>query len=283
MPGRRNTVLEEFLSKAAYNERSGALYREIYLLISDHLGTPRMIAERTGKLEGIKRSDYLPYGESANALGERAQSQGYAGESVRQGFTGYEEDSETGLDFAQARYYASGQGRFVSVDPLIASGTPGAPKTWNRYTYALNNPFRYNDPTGLSSKGTSGILELPQPAQPRSDSQTQDGKVTQSPPPPQDPTTNQDRKGEVIVDINRSKCGANDPALTINGNAIQPTANGGASIKVDAPAAQFFSLVLSGLNPPLTIKPVIRKGKPQMFKQHMWVFLSQYQISYRTA
>ena len=153
----RNTVLEEFLSMSAYTERSGALYREINWLIGDHLGTPRLIAERTGKLEGVKRSDYLPFGESANTLnpqsvnnpGGRGGNNGYVAENVRQGFTGYEEDSETGLDYAQARYFASGQGRFVSVDPLMASANPGNPQSFNRYAYALNNPVRFTDPTGL--------------------------------------------------------------------------------------------------------------------------------------
>jgi RHS repeat-associated protein len=108
-----------------------------------------MIAKRTGKLEGITRSDYLPFGESANQLGGRAATQGYVNESVRQGFTGYEEDGETGLDYAQARYYANGQGRFTAADPLMASADPVNPQSFNRYSYALNNPTRFTDPTGL--------------------------------------------------------------------------------------------------------------------------------------
>jgi RHS repeat-associated protein len=142
----RSSVLEAFLSMSAYSERSGALYREIFWLISDHLGTPRMIAERTGKLEGIKRSDYLPFGESANSLGGRATSQGYAGESVRQGFTSKEEDSETGLDYFEARYYSPSQGRFISVDK--GETTLFEPQSLNRYRYAGNNPLYYIDPDG---------------------------------------------------------------------------------------------------------------------------------------
>jgi RHS repeat-associated protein len=41
---------------------------------------------------------------------------------IRQDFTGYERDGETGLDFAEARYYAKNHGRFNSPDPLMASG-----------------------------------------------------------------------------------------------------------------------------------------------------------------
>lgn len=48
----------------------------------------------------------------------------------------------------QARYYTSSQGRFTSVDPLLESAKRINPQTWNRYTYALNNPLRYTDPDG---------------------------------------------------------------------------------------------------------------------------------------
>ena len=54
------------------------------------------------------------------------------------------------MDYAQARYFASTQGRFTSPDPLLASGRSIRPQTWNRYTYALNNPLRFTDPSGLS-------------------------------------------------------------------------------------------------------------------------------------
>ncbi len=40
-------------------------------------------------------------------------------------------------------------GRFMSPDPLLSSGRPTNPQTWNRYAYALNNPVRIVDPTGL--------------------------------------------------------------------------------------------------------------------------------------
>ena len=63
--------------------------------------------------------------------------------------TGKERDAESGNDYFGARYYASTMGRFLSPDPLLNSGRPGNPQTWNRYAYALNNPLRTIDPTGL--------------------------------------------------------------------------------------------------------------------------------------
>lgn len=64
-------------------------------------------------------------------------------------FTGKERDSESGLDNFGARYMGSGLGRFMTPDPLLNSGRPGSPQTWNRYAYALNNPLKIVDPTGL--------------------------------------------------------------------------------------------------------------------------------------
>jgi RHS repeat-associated protein len=62
--------------------------------------------------------------------------------------TGKERD-ETGLDYFGARYYSGAHGRFTSPDPLLNSGRPWIPQSWNRYAYTFNNPLRYTDPTGL--------------------------------------------------------------------------------------------------------------------------------------
>ena len=105
----------------AFEEEARALYREVLWLIGDHLGTPRLIAERTGKLEGIKRRDMLPFGEELMA-GGRDAANGYTPASVRQKFTDYERDDETGLDYAKARYMSSTQGQFVSVDAVAGQG-----------------------------------------------------------------------------------------------------------------------------------------------------------------
>jgi RHS repeat-associated protein len=117
-------------------------------LVTDQLGTPRMVFDQTGSLANIKRHDYLPFGEDLVA-GSRPTTPGYgASDGVRQKFTGYEHDGETGLEFAQARYYASMQGRFTGVDPM--SGQVSDPQSWNRYAYVGNNPVNLTDPTGMN-------------------------------------------------------------------------------------------------------------------------------------
>jgi len=109
-----------------------------------------MIIDRTGTLANVKRHDYLPFGEELYAAqGLRSTTLGYTGDNVRQKFTSYERDTETDLDYAEARYYGSKYGRFTSVDPLTASAITGNPQTFNRYTYALNSPQTHTDPTGM--------------------------------------------------------------------------------------------------------------------------------------
>jgi RHS repeat-associated protein len=46
----------------------------------------------------------------------------------------------------KTRYLDVAQGRFLSVDPQPAA--PERPQTWNRYSYVMNNPLLYTDPTG---------------------------------------------------------------------------------------------------------------------------------------
>ena len=60
-----------------------------------------------------------------------------------------ERDVETGLDYFLARYYSSQQGRFTGPDPLLSSAHPIDPQSWNRFTYAANNPLKFIDPLGL--------------------------------------------------------------------------------------------------------------------------------------
>ncbi|MBK9709286.1 MAG: RHS repeat-associated core domain-containing protein [Acidobacteria bacterium] len=121
-------------------------------LVADHLGSTRMEANKSGSLTGIRRHDYLPFGEELVAsTGAQRGGIGYEPpqSAVRQRFDGYERDSETGLDFAEARYFASMQGRFISPDPFLSSGQVDDPQSWNRYSFGLNNPLRYTDPFGL--------------------------------------------------------------------------------------------------------------------------------------
>jgi hypothetical protein len=75
-----------------------------------------MIADLTGSLSGIKRHDYLPFGEEVGAgTGERTTGQGYVADDVRQGFVGYEHDDETGYECRGIRRRKAGQNRTLGA------------------------------------------------------------------------------------------------------------------------------------------------------------------------
>lgn len=119
-------------------------------LTADHLGSTRVITDDAQATKA--RYDYLPFGgEIPAGVAGRTTEMGYTSvaDSTTQRFSGKERDAESNLDYFGARYFSGAQGRFTSPDPLLNSGRPGNPQTWNRYSYALNNPLRIVDPTGL--------------------------------------------------------------------------------------------------------------------------------------
>jgi RHS repeat-associated protein len=134
-------LIEEYSTVVASTNDAKVAY-----LTNDHLGSPRINTDANGAVTA--RHDYHPFGEEI-ATSQRGSGLGYATDTVRNQFTGYERDNETELDFAQARYLANSFGRFSSPDPLQASARARMPQTWNRYTYALNNPLRFVDPDGM--------------------------------------------------------------------------------------------------------------------------------------
>lgn len=61
-------------------------------------------------------------------------------------YAGYQYDSETGLYYLNARMYDPVTARFLQEDTY--RGTADDPLSLNLYTYCVNNPLIYHDPTG---------------------------------------------------------------------------------------------------------------------------------------
>lgn len=111
-----------------------------YFITRDHLGSARVVTEYPTPTVA-ECDDFYPYGEVISC--------GSSGTTAHK-FTGYERDSESNLDNAQARYYGSALGRFMSPDPVgNAVADPAEPQTWNMYAYVNNNPLTTTDPSGL--------------------------------------------------------------------------------------------------------------------------------------
>jgi RHS repeat-associated protein len=197
----------DYLSLAEVQVFSANASTGIEWLVSDQLGTPRMVVDKSGTLSGIKRHDYLPFGEELFAgTGNRTTAQGYVADGVRQKFTQKERDNETGLDYFLARYYSSTQGRFTSPDEFTggpdelfdfadsAADNPtfyadlSNPQSLNKYHYAYNNPLRYVDPDGHDPQGPVVVPEVPTipipiPILPQSDPPAiRDGQLIWPPP-----------------------------------------------------------------------------------------------------
>ena len=83
----------------------------------------------------LEQTKYDPWGEVKSG-----------GTKSKYLYTGQEKDLETGLNYYNARYYNSHTRRFTQPDDIIQNIYN--PQSLNRYSYVLNNPLRYTDPTG---------------------------------------------------------------------------------------------------------------------------------------
>jgi RHS repeat-associated protein len=100
--------------------------------LADNQGTVKDLVDNAGN--AISHLNYDSFGRVVSQTGSV---------DFRYGYTGREQDAETGLDYYRARYYDASNGRFISEDPLGF----GAGDT-NIYRYVGNSPTNYNDPSG---------------------------------------------------------------------------------------------------------------------------------------
>jgi RHS repeat-associated protein len=123
-------IRQEIGGLATYNS-NGAYFHH-----RDGLGNLRVITDQTGTI--TQTCTNLPFGDALNCT---------ASGITPLNFTSYTRDAETQLDFADARYYTSQFGRFMSPDPL--GGKVAEPQSLNRYAYVTNDPLSLVDPSGL--------------------------------------------------------------------------------------------------------------------------------------
>ncbi|MCI0528597.1 MAG: RHS repeat-associated core domain-containing protein, partial [Nitrospira sp.] len=63
-----------------------------------------------------------------------------------QGFTGHKHNDDLKLIYMNARFYVPSLNRFISADTIVPN--PQNPQSFNRYSYAYNNPVNFADPSG---------------------------------------------------------------------------------------------------------------------------------------
>ncbi len=129
----------------------------------DHLGSVTAVSDEEGHVS-TSSSDatvlaYDAWGARRNADESAAQWQSFTPPVGNREFTGQEQIPDTGLVNMNGRVYDPVLGRFLSPDPNVQD--PSDTQSYNRYSYALNNPLRYTDPTGFFWNEVESTLESP--------------------------------------------------------------------------------------------------------------------------
>jgi RHS repeat-associated protein len=118
----------------------GVLYVHV-----DHLGSVDALTDGTGAV--AERRSYDAFGQRRNPQwGEPPP--GPFGQKTTLGFTGHESDTELGLVNMKGRVFDPKLGRFLTPDPVIADLYFA--QSLNPYSYVLNNPLTFVDPSGFS-------------------------------------------------------------------------------------------------------------------------------------
>lgn len=110
----------------------------------DHLGSVSVVTNETGAV--VERLAYEPFGKRRNANGT-TDPYGNLTPKTDRGYTEHEHMDEVDLINMNGRIFDPALGRFMSADPGIPY--PGSTQSYNRYSYARNNPLRAIDPTGF--------------------------------------------------------------------------------------------------------------------------------------
>ncbi|MBD2114977.1 MULTISPECIES: SpvB/TcaC N-terminal domain-containing protein [Cyanophyceae] len=117
--------------------------------LDNHLGSASLELDETGAV--VSYEEYYSYGSTSYQAGRSVAEVSLK----RYRYIGKERDEETGLNYHEARYYASWLGRWVSCDPIgITDGV-------NYYGFVRNNPIRLHDPTGTQSVDPDGVQRTP--------------------------------------------------------------------------------------------------------------------------
>lgn len=132
----------------------GAGESTLKFLHKDHLGSIDTITTVQGKIE--EKLYFDPWGGkhrltvfsswSAEARGLRTNQLSDILNTTPRGFTGHEHIDHANIIHMNGRIYDPTLGRFLQADPHIQA--PMNSQNYNRYSYVLNNPLSYTDPSG---------------------------------------------------------------------------------------------------------------------------------------
>jgi RHS repeat-associated protein len=113
---------------------------------ADSLGSSEAATNSSGVIVGDRRK-YDPFGNRVDIkMPKLNPGPVLTSSDVHIGFTGQEEDAETGLINMRGRIYNAHVGHFLTPDPFTQD--PTHPAGLNPYAYVMQNPLKYTDPSG---------------------------------------------------------------------------------------------------------------------------------------
>ncbi len=135
----------DYYSAPAVYVKQGSGSWQLYYICRDYLGSIVALADSRGSLK--QELSYDAWGRVRNPSNQIT----YAPDKepvlfLGRGYTGHEHLPCFGLINMNGRLYDPAVGRFLSPDNYVQ--LPDFTQNFNRYSYCLNNPLKYNDPDG---------------------------------------------------------------------------------------------------------------------------------------
>ena len=137
------------LIEQAHDRRGNRTGEALRYLLYDHLGSLDVVTDAAGTVVQDLSFDAWGQRRAANdwtTLALLRLADTTHGRYTTRGFTGHEMLDAVGIIHMNGRIYDPKLARFLQADPVIQF--PHHAQSYNRYSYVLNNPLAYTDPSG---------------------------------------------------------------------------------------------------------------------------------------
>jgi RHS repeat-associated protein len=136
-----------YLAGAVITKESGKADNVLFMH-NDHQGSITSITDTNGNVQ--QQFIYDPWGKKTEVLQTATIAAMALGTVTNRGYTGHEGLNYLDLIHMNGRVYDPTIGRFLQADPHVQA--PNNSQNYNRYSYVLNNPMSYTDPSGYFFK-----------------------------------------------------------------------------------------------------------------------------------
>ena len=168
-----HTVNDQYIKRYIGNDAMQTYYAagnaSTKWLFTDHQGSITAITDGSFKL--LKRFAYDVFGQQSEIAPTALEAQLYyahqsnltafnAIASNTRGYTGHEQvmlDGDNRVIHMNGRIYDAGTGRMMQADPVVQA--PSNLQNYNAFSYVINNPLSYTDPSGYFFKALGKFVK----------------------------------------------------------------------------------------------------------------------------